>query len=82
MARRRLFRRPGAPSPASAPAAGGAAAAAAGSDHGGSGSSNQEVLAVALLGLVAYFLAEALDLSAILSVFFCGIVSIIYVCVR
>eukprot|EP00198_Chlamydomonas_reinhardtii_P007545 XP_001696882.1 cation/hydrogen exchanger, NhaP-type [Chlamydomonas reinhardtii] len=70
---RRLFRRPGAPSPASAPAAGGAAAAAAGSDHGGSGSSNQEVLAVALLGLVAYFLAEALDLSAILSVFFCGI---------
>ncbi|KAG2439318.1 hypothetical protein HXX76_004677 [Chlamydomonas incerta] len=72
---RRLFRRPGAPSPASGPAGASAAAAAAGSDHGaaGSSSSNQEVLAVALLGLVAYFLAEALDLSAILSVFFCGI---------
>ncbi|KAG2453499.1 hypothetical protein HYH02_001719 [Chlamydomonas schloesseri] len=84
---RRLFRRPSgfpSPSPASAPAGSFSAAAAAaaatassaGSDHSGGGggsSSNQEVLAVALLGLVAYFLAEALDLSAILSVFFCGI---------
>ncbi|EFJ45487.1 hypothetical protein VOLCADRAFT_34043, partial [Volvox carteri f. nagariensis] len=34
---------------------------------------DQEVLTVALLGLVAYFLAEGLQLSAVLSVFFCGI---------
>ncbi|GIL46765.1 hypothetical protein Vafri_3668, partial [Volvox africanus] len=34
---------------------------------------DMEVLAVALLGLLAYFLAEALELSAVLSVFFCGI---------
>ncbi len=36
-------------------------------------SAGPETLTVALLGLLAYFAAEALGLSAILSVFFCGI---------
>lgn len=36
-------------------------------------SAGPETLTLALLGLLAYFAAEALGLSAILSVFFCGI---------
>ncbi|PNH04031.1 Sodium/hydrogen exchanger 3, partial [Tetrabaena socialis] len=36
-------------------------------------SPDREVLVVALMGLAAYFLAEGAGLSAILSVFFCGI---------
>lgn len=37
-------------------------------------STDREVAAVALLGFVAYQLAELLHLSGIFSVFFCGIV--------
>lgn len=36
-------------------------------------SPDREVLVVGLMGFMAYFVAEALQLSAILAVFFCGI---------